>query len=123
MNARQRKKAANGRSPRLIERILGMPRGSCLDAVSFRDDKPRSYCGTRFVPVASPVTTISDPTPIAIDMEHASFQKAPVYLDCDGDGKQHLVEGYSDENGLRWYRIDGGEWFWWPPSERSGKKE
>ena len=110
MNARQRKKALDGRSPRLVERLLGVARGTCSDVVTFDREKPRSYRGARFVPTSSPVTARHvEGKPICIDMAHASFQEAPVYLDCDGDGRQHLVEGWRDEDGVLHIKLDGKE--------------
>ena len=110
MNARQRKKATTGKSPRLIERLLGVARGTCLDAVSFRDEKPRSYHGARFVPTASPLAARPEFTPAEDDRLQAGagdFQSAPLYLDCDGDGVQHKVEGFTDADGVKHVTLDG----------------
>lgn len=95
MNARQRKKAHDGRSPRLVERILGLPRGSCLDAVSFHDDKPRSYHGMRFTP--------TPPLP--------EYEETKPWIGLDG--KQHRARRWRNANGEWEVRLDEK---WQPPT-------
>ena len=111
MNARQRKKALDGRSPCLIDRLLGVPRGTCLDTVRF--DSPgraRSYHGARFVPTASPLVARVELTPAEDDRLQAgvgAFQPAPLYLDCDGNGVLHRVDGFTDADGVQHVTLDG----------------
>jgi len=110
MNARQRKKATDGRSPCLIDRLLGVPRGTCLDVVTFDQAKPRSYHGARFVPMASPLVARSVSTLAEDDRLQAgvgAFQSAPCYIDCDDNGVLHKVDGFTDEDGVQHVTLDG----------------
>ena len=112
MNARQRKKARDGRSPVLIDRLLGVARGTCLDVVTFDRPKPRSYHGARFVPTASPLVARSTFTPAEDDRLQAgvgTFQESPLYLDCDGDGVLHKVDSFIDADGVKHVTLDGAD--------------
>lgn len=108
MNARQKKKATTGKSPRLVERLLGLPRGSCLDCVSFNSPgKVRSYHGVRFKPTGLPLVSRSVERDSGIDMGRASFSSSPLYLDCDGNGVLHKVDGFTDADGVKHVTLDG----------------
>lgn len=105
MNARQKKKATTGKSPRLVERILGLPRGSCLDCVSFdRHGRVRSYHGARFTPMAAPLVT----RPVVI---RAEYERSEPWVGLDG--KQHRVRRWRDANG-EWQVFLDDKWV--PPT-------
>lgn len=115
MNARQRKKATTGKSPRLIERLMGLPRGSCLDCVSFdRPGKLRSYHGARFTPMTAPVVARPSPTPAVGDDRFplvGGFQHSNVWLCCDGVEKSWMVTLWHRADGSLHVALDGVEVF------------
>ena len=114
MNARQKKKAIDGLSPRLVERVLGMPRGSCLDCVSFDNHgKLRSYHGTRFKPMTTPPVRRPVPTAAAGDDRFplaGGFQPSNVWMCCDGVEKSWTVTMWHADGHLH-VELDGVEMF------------